>query len=64
MTYKTYQGSIRVEGWVKGDLEAKDFRTSWIRVQKAGSSEIRQTLSIGCRSQYFHTAYLNEAISL
>lgn len=33
---------IRVEGWVKGDLQAKQFRMSWIRVQRADSSEIRQ----------------------
>lgn len=27
MTYHTYQCSLGVKGWVKGDLQAKDFRT-------------------------------------
>lgn len=27
MTYHTYQSSLGAEGWLKGDLQAKDFRT-------------------------------------
>lgn len=60
MTYHTSQSSLGVEGWVKRDFRVKDFRTVWISVLRAGSSDIRQTLSTGCRSQYFHTACLNE----
>lgn len=28
MTYHIYQSSLGVEGWVKEDLQAKDFRTA------------------------------------
>lgn len=58
--YHIYQSSLWAEKWVNGDFRVKDLRMLWIRVQRAGSSEIRVSELPSCRSQNFYTESLNE----
>lgn len=43
MTYHTYQSSLGLRDGLKEIYRQKTLKQSWIRVQRAGSSEIRQT---------------------